>query len=132
VRPGGVFIVSRGGRNRSAWLQAVTEHFFSEAGNPPWPPGADSIEAVDAHMRDLGVDERPLPDLGLQTLVSVEQVIANLEAGYWAACWGIDSETRVRAATRTREWARLEFGDLDDARHANWESSTWHAYDLPE
>ena len=132
VRPGGVFIASRGGANRPQWLQDVTGRFFREAGDPPWPPGASTIEEVDEQMRQLGVVPRSLPDLGLETSVSVEEAIANLEAGYWAACWSIDPGVRATAAARTREWARHEFGDLDASRHTAWESSTWHVYDLPE
>jgi SAM-dependent methyltransferase len=132
VRPGGVFLVSRGGRDRSPWVEKLTRHFFREAGDPPWPPGAASIDEVDAHMRELGIPARPLPDLGLESVVSVDQVIANMEAGYWAACWSLAPETRARAAAATREWATQEFGDIDAVRHAVWESSTWHAYDLGE
>jgi ubiquinone/menaquinone biosynthesis C-methylase UbiE len=132
VRAGGVFIASRGGRDRPQWLQAVNNYFFNEAGNPPWPPGANSIEDVDAHMRHLGVEPRALPSLGLETVVSIEQVIANLEAGYWSACWAIDPALRRVAAAKTRAWAVREFGDLSAVRHTTWESSTWHAYDLRE
>ena len=132
VRPGGVFIVSRGGRDRPAWLESVTSHFFRQAGDPPWPPGAATIDVVDAHMRELGVEAKPLPDLGLETEVSVEEVIGNLEAGYWAACWGIAPEVRANAAAATRAWATREFGDLSASRQTVWESSTWHAYRLPE
>ena len=132
VRPGGVMLVSRGGRNRSPWLEQVTRHFFVEAGDPPWPPGASSIDEVDALMRERGVEARPLPDIGLETLVSIEHVIGDMEAGYWAACWAITPEVRASAAAATRDWAREQFGDIDDARHAVWESSTWHAYELPK
>jgi ubiquinone/menaquinone biosynthesis C-methylase UbiE len=132
VRPGGVFLVSRGGRDRSPWLQEVTRHFFHEAGDPPWPPGAASIDDVDAAMREHGVTPRALPDLGLESTVSIEHVIGNMEEGYWAACWAIDPPIRAQAAAATRAWAKGRFGDIDAEQHAVWESSTWHAYDLPE
>ena len=132
VRPGGTFLVSRGGRDRSPWMQEVTRHFFIEAGDPPWPPGAASIDDVDSLMREQDVTVRPMPDLGLESLVSVEHVIGDMEAGYWAACWNITPAVRTRAAAATREWAAAKFGDLEEVRHAVWESSTWHAYDLPE
>jgi ubiquinone/menaquinone biosynthesis C-methylase UbiE len=132
IRPGGVLLVSRGGRDRAPWIQDITHHFFHEAGDPPWPPGAGSIDEVDAHMRDFGVGARALPDLGVESPVSAEQVIANMEAGYWAACWAIDPAVRARAAAATREWAAREFGDLTVAHHVVWETSTWHAYHLPE
>ena len=132
VRPGGVLLVSRGGRDRPAWLESVTRYFFREAGDPPWPPGAATIDEVDAHMRGLGIEAKPLPDLGVETEVSVEQAIGNLEAGYWAACWTIAPEERARAAAATRRWAASELGDLTASRHTVWESSTWHAYRLGE
>jgi SAM-dependent methyltransferase len=132
VRPGGVFLASRGGRDRPAWLETITRHFFIEAGDPPWPPGAASIDVVDAHLRELGIEAKPLPNLGIETEVSVDEVIRNLEAGYWSACWSIAPAVRARAAAATREWATGEFGDLKASRHTVWESSTWHAYLLPE
>ena len=132
VRPGGAFLVSRGGRDRPAWLESITRHFFVEAGDPPWPPGAASIDVVDGHMRELGVAARPLPNLGIETEVSVEDVIGNLEEGCWSACWSIAPEVRAEAAAATREWATREFGDISVSRHTIWESSTWHAYRLPE
>jgi SAM-dependent methyltransferase len=132
VRPGGVLLVSRGGRDRPAWVESITRYFFRQAGDPPWPPGAASIDVVDAHMRELGIGAKPLPDLGIETEVSVEEVIANLERGYWAACWSIAPEVRAAAAAATREWATREFGDITASRHTVWESSTWHAYRLGE
>jgi ubiquinone/menaquinone biosynthesis C-methylase UbiE len=132
VRPGGVFLVSRGGRDRPAWLESITRHFFRQAGDPPWPPGAATIDVVDSHMRELRAEVKPLPDLGIATEVSVEKVIGNMEAGYWSACWNIAPAMRAKAAAATREWARREFGDLSASRHTVWESSTWHAYRLPE
>ena len=132
TRPGGVFIASRGGAGRPMWLENLIGHFFHECGDPPWPPGAASIEVVDDHLRQFGVTPRPLPDLGLETTVSIEHVIEDMERGYWAACWGIDPEKRRGAARNTREWASREFGDITVVRHNSWESSTWHAYDLPE
>ncbi|HKC18532.1 MAG TPA: class I SAM-dependent methyltransferase [Candidatus Dormibacteraeota bacterium] len=132
VRPGGVLLVARGGRDRSPWVEQVSRRFFQEAGDPPWPPGASSIDDVDAAMSEHGVTARPLPNLGLESVSSLEQVIHAMEAGYWAACWAIDPAVRTRAASATREWARRELGDLDAERRGIWESSTWHAYDLPE
>ena len=132
VRPGGVFLVSRGGRDRPAWLESVTSYFFRQAGDPPWPPGAATIDVVDAHMREVGIKAKPLPHLGIETEVSVEEVIGNMEAGYWSACWSLSPELRAKAAAATREWATQEFGYLRASRHTVWESSTWHAYRLPE
>lgn len=132
VRPGGTFLVSRGGRDRTAWLESITSYFFRQAGDPPWPPGAASIDVVDAHMREFGMAATALPDLGIETNVTVEEVIGNMEAGYWAACWGIAPEVRAKAAAATREWAARELGDIGAGRQTIWESSTWHSYVLGE
>ena len=132
VRPGGTLLVSRGGRDRPAWLDSITSYFFRQAGDPPWPPGAASIEVVDAHLLGNGIVATPLPDVGIETEITIDEVIGNLQAGYWAACWSIAPEVRAKAATATREWALREFGDISASRHALWESSTWHAYELPE
>jgi ubiquinone/menaquinone biosynthesis C-methylase UbiE len=44
LRPGGVLVACRGGRQLSGWERMVNRHFFVEAGDPPWPPGVDRIE----------------------------------------------------------------------------------------
>jgi hypothetical protein len=51
LRPDGVFIATRGGRSRTSWHDAVRKYFFKEAGDPPWPPGLDTIDELDANMR---------------------------------------------------------------------------------
>jgi ubiquinone/menaquinone biosynthesis C-methylase UbiE len=132
IRPGGRFLVARGGADRPAWLDSMTRYFFHQAGDPHWPPGAATIEVVDAHMRELGIEPAPLPNVGIETEVTVDKVIGDMEAGYWAACWSIAPVVRTRAAAATREWAARELGDVTSTRRTVWESSTWHAYDLPE
>lgn len=131
LRPDGVFIATRGGRSRTSWHDAVRKHFFSEAGDPPWPPGLDTIEELDAYMRIQGLQVEALPDLVTEDSISVNQLLDLLESGYWSACWSIDDETRRRAAGATREWARATFGDLDLERETI-ESTRWHAYRLGE
>ena len=84
---------------------------------------------LDAHMRDLGLDVVELPDIGEQSSTSVEQVLANLEAGYWSACWGIDPQTRRDASLKTRAWAERELGDVGELREA-YEYEVWRAYRL--
>jgi ubiquinone/menaquinone biosynthesis C-methylase UbiE len=127
VRGEGVLIATRGGRAGQRWHGEVRRHFFEQAGDPSWPPGVDSIEELDDHMRSLGLDVEALPDLVTRDSMSVNQVVEILEAGYLSACWGIEEETRRRAAAATREWARERFGDLDLERDAV-ESMHWRAY----
>lgn len=132
VRPGGTLLVSRGGRDRPAWLESITSYFFREAGDPPWPPGAASVEVVDAYLLQHGIVARPVPDVGIETEITIDETIGNMQAGYWAACWSIAPDVRAKAAAATREWASRQFGDLSASRHTIWESSTWHAYELPQ
>lgn len=132
TRPGGVFLASRGGADRPQWYQDVVGHFFHECRDPPWPPGAASIEVVDSHMQQLAATPRSLQNLGLETSVSIDHVIGDMERGSWAACWTIEPDVLREAARRTREWAQRDFGDITAVRYTSWESSTWHAYDLPE
>jgi ubiquinone/menaquinone biosynthesis C-methylase UbiE len=129
VRPDGIILASRGAGPPTDWGRKVTRRFFVEAGDPSWPPGVDRIEQVDEHMRSLGVRVRALPVLSTESKVSIADVIAHLEAGYASACWSLDVATRKAAATATREWAAVEFGDLDEPRQSV-NSSVWHAYDL--
>jgi len=127
LRPEGVLVAMRGGRSRSRWYDEVRRRFFNEAGDPPWPPGLDTIEELDAHVRSLGLEVHALPDLVTEVSISVNQLLALLEAGYWSACWNIDEKTRHRAASATREWARDKLGDVDQERETT-ESMRWHAY----
>jgi SAM-dependent methyltransferase len=133
LRPGGVIVASRGGREEGehGWMQSVRRRFFEEAAAGHWPPGASSIEQVDHHMLGLGATMRDLPLPAHETERTVNEVIANLEAGYWSACWELDEATRTRAAAATREWAGTAIGDLD-ARRPAVQRSVWHLYELGE
>ena len=130
VRPAGVVLASRGRRSDTGWAHQVSERFFVEAGNPAWPPGASTIELVDQHMHSLGVGVRELPELSVPGLGSINELLANLEAGYWSACWKLDEPSRIRAAQAVRKWAGADLGDLDAARPTR-ESSVWRTYTMP-
>lgn len=125
--PGGVLLANRGARDRPGWRHDLVNKFFAEAGNRPWPPGLDRIEDLDEYMRSRKIAIRELPTIPFEAVVSVNEVLDNLEAGYWSACWELDEETRRRAATVTREWARRELGRLDVPR-PSVETVVWHAY----
>jgi ubiquinone/menaquinone biosynthesis C-methylase UbiE len=127
LRPGGVLLANRGARDRPGWRHDLVDKFFAEAGNRPWPPGLDRIEDLDEYMRSREITIRELPTIPFEAVVSVNEVLDNLEAGYWSACWELDEETRRRAAAVTREWARRELGRLDVPR-PSVETVVWHAY----
>lgn len=130
IRPSGTVFASRGRRADSGWAFQVSRRFFVEVGDPPWPPGASTIEEVDDHMRARGAAVRELVELSQDRSDTINGLLANLEAGYWSACWSIDGAERVRAAASVREWAEEAIGDLDEDR-PSVESSVWRAYSLP-
>jgi hypothetical protein len=81
-------------------------------------------------MQSRGAVVRTLPELHIDGSSSIGMLINNLEAGYWSGCWNVDQATRTRAAEATRQWARHEFGDIDEERPSE-DSSVWHAYVAP-
>jgi ubiquinone/menaquinone biosynthesis C-methylase UbiE len=130
LSPGAVILATRGAGPATDWVREVRRRFFVEGGDPPWPPGVDRIEELDEHMRSLGIDTRALPALATDGELSIETFIANLEAGYFSACWSLAEPTRRQAATATRQWAATHLGDLDTPRPIS-QSSVWHAYVAP-
>lgn len=130
VAPGGVILASRAAGIRSEWQRAVRHHFYAEAGNPPWPPGIDTIEELDADMRSRGAAVREIEDVTGEGSSTISALLSALDKGIWSACWFIDEETRHRAVNATREWARRELGDLDAPRPTS-HGSDWRAYVLP-
>lgn len=130
VAPGGVFLASRGADSGAGWNRDVRRRFFAEAGNPPWPPGIDRIQSLDAEMRARGAEVRAIEDVRSEGSTTISAVIAGLEQGIYSACWSLTEETRRQAAEATRAWARHELGDLDAPRAAAHHSD-WRAYRLP-
>lgn len=130
VVSGGVILASRSADHRAEWSRRVRRHFFAEAGNPPWPPGIDTIEDLDREMEERRVAVRKIEDVRRENVSTISWLLAALEKGIWSACWSIDAETRRRAAAATREWAKHELGDLDEPR-ATSHRSDWRAYVVP-
>jgi len=130
VVPGGVLLASKGAELRVEWQVKIRRRFFAEAGDPPWPPGIDTMQELDQEMRGRGATVREVEDARREGAYSIAELLAALEQGIYAACWSIDEETRRRAGAATGEWARHEFGDLDAPRPSS-HSSDWRAYLLP-
>jgi ubiquinone/menaquinone biosynthesis C-methylase UbiE len=131
VGPGGVLLISRGADPAHEWNLAVRRRFFTEAGDPPWLPGMRRMDEADAEMRLRGAEVRVLEDVWNESTMSIEDLLAAMEQGIWAACWAIDDDTRRKAAAATREWARGQFGDLEAPR-PHRQHSDWRAYRLAE
>jgi SAM-dependent methyltransferase len=130
VVPGGVFLASKGAELRVEWQVKVRRRFFAEAGDPPWPPGIDTMQELDQEMRGRGATVREVEDVRSEGTASISELLNALEKGIYAACWSIDPDTRRLAGGATRDWAVKEFGDLDVPRRT-WHSSDWRAYVLP-
>lgn len=128
VRPGGVLLVDVGGRDQGAWTDMVWA-FRDSAGVTNWPPGAQDYEEVDGTMAALGARPRSLEPIIENTEARISDSISLLEQGVFSVSFGLDQETRRRAAERTREWARSKFGDIDEKRRLEF-VHTWRAYDL--
>ncbi|MEO8744376.1 MAG: class I SAM-dependent methyltransferase [Candidatus Dormiibacterota bacterium] len=129
LKPGGLIFAARGGRRPDEWARELIRRFYAEAGESPGVPGADKIEEVDEHMLARGATVRELPTLSVETSSSVNDLLENLEAGYWSACWSLDEATRKRAAIVARAWAEAALGDLDEQRPHS-ELTIWHTYEL--
>jgi SAM-dependent methyltransferase len=131
VRPGGLVLASRGGRNfGSDWWHELRRRFFAVAGSAGRPPGLDRIEELDEEMVARGVAVTHLPAISDSSSASVNDLIRMMEEGIWSACWSIDEDTRRRAAAVTKEWAADKLGDLDAPRLLG-EELAWRSYRLP-
>lgn len=131
VRPGGVILSSRGGRDRSPVLRDVRAHFRAEVGLGTRHPGADyGTDDVEDALRELGARERDLPRVAASRTTTVGALIDGLAAGHWSWTWGVPDATLRRAGEATRAWTRAEHGPLDVAVRVENEV-VWRAFDLP-
>jgi ubiquinone/menaquinone biosynthesis C-methylase UbiE len=130
VRPGGVFLSSRGGRDRGGVLAAVRAEFQARL-------GADAVHIGAAHasgdvedaLVGLGARERPLPPVRATHTMAVGTIIDSLEAGQWSWAWGVPELRLHEAGRHTREWARSTFGPLEEPITVESEVR-WRAFDL--
>lgn len=131
ARPGGLFLSSRGGREREGPPAQVRAEFQASLGTEATHIGAahGNREVEDA-LVELGAMERRLPAVPATITVALGTMIDSLEAGQWSWSWGLP-EARLRAAgEHTREWARARFGPLDEPLTIEADVH-WTAFDLP-
>jgi SAM-dependent methyltransferase len=130
VRPGGLLLSSRGGRDREGVLAEVRAEFQSCL-------GADAVHLGAAHgsrdledvLAGLGAQERPLPVVRATKTLAVGTMIDSLEAGQWSWSWGLPDRRLKEAGRHTREWARSRFGPLEEPVTVESEVR-WQAFDL--
>jgi SAM-dependent methyltransferase len=129
IRPGGVVLVDPGGWGRG-WWREVQERFCAEAGIPSAFPGLNHAEELDGAMADRRAGLRLLKPIDHRTHATIEERLGHLEQGLFSFTWGLDDETRTRAARATRRWAERTFGSLNERRRTGG-TVQWRAYDLP-
>lgn len=131
VRPGGVFLSSRGGRDREGAIAQVRAEFQASLGAEATHIGAaHGSREVEDTLAGLGAQERRLPAVRATRTAPLGTMIDSLEAGQWSWSWGLP-EARLRAAAEhTREWARSRLGPLDEPVTIETEVR-WKAFDLP-
>jgi SAM-dependent methyltransferase len=130
VRPGGVILIDAGGPPGRGWTQRIDRRFQREAGVGRRFVGAQHGGEVEAGMRAMGFQPRPLTPVRISDVSTPSAAIQGLEAGRYSWTWGLSSAVRRRAARATREWAREWIGDLDRSRARRW-IIQWRAYDVP-
>lgn len=131
VRPGGVVLSSRGGRDREGVLTEVQQEFRSRLGAEAVHIGAaHGSDEVENALAGLGAQQRTLPVVRATQTVAVKTMIDSLEAGQWSWAWSIPEPRLLEAGRHTREWARSRFGPLEEPVTAESEVQ-WQAFDLP-
>jgi SAM-dependent methyltransferase len=129
IEPGGRICLEVGNWGHDGWL-AIQEHLATEAGIPRRFPGVNSPEEVDAEFEARGATVRIL-DVVLDTKsFTYLELIESFASGQWSWTWAADADTLKAAGERTKVWAAVELGDLNDTIEHQLESS-WRTYDLP-
>ncbi|HSO97169.1 MAG TPA: class I SAM-dependent methyltransferase [Acidimicrobiia bacterium] len=130
VRPGGVVLSSRGGRDLEGPLAAATVEFQACIGSDARHIGATHAGSeVEDAMADLGAEQRVLPVVRDTRTTTVGTMIKSLEAGQWSWAWGVPPARLHEAAEHTREWAGAQIGPLD-APVVVESQIDWKAFDL--
>ncbi len=130
VRPGGVLLSSRGGRDRDGVLGQVRAEFQGRLGVEAVNVGvAHASREVEDTLAEMGARERRLPPVRATRTTTVGSLIDSLEAGQWSWSWGLAGDRLREAGHSTREWARSRFGPLEEPVAVEVEVR-WTAFDL--
>ena len=115
VRPGGIVLVDLGD-NPSEVGRTINREFARHSGQDRPRPGVTDPAALDAAMADVGAPLARTRAVPFTHRYTVGDDLARLESNQFSSTWGLDDDTRARAAAATREWAEQQFGDLDEHR----------------
>lgn len=107
----------------------LRECFMASAATPRLHVGVQGFDELDAAFVAAGAAPRGLPALRERREVTPAEVIDRLERGEFSYTWPMDDGLRRRAADRAREWARQEYGSLEEPRSVE-RAIVWRAYDL--
>jgi SAM-dependent methyltransferase len=130
VSSGGRILITEGGPICGLNIpNQITRRFREISGVTGWPRGPVEIGELDAEMSRHGASGRTLPTVSETRTETIEAHISALEAGFFSVSWDLTDEQRLEAAGQVREWARTEFGDLDEPRKIET-PHVWKAYDF--
>lgn len=127
VVPGGVVLACLTGAGTDPL--GLRARFMDAAGTPRRHAGVGGFEQLDAAFVAGGATPRELPVVTERRAVAPGEVIARLERGEFSYTWAMDEALRHRAAHGAREWARREYGSLEEPRSVE-RAIVWRAYDL--
>lgn len=124
----GVLLIDVGSEKRSITTR-LTWRFREIAGVTDWPRGAKDPRQVEEVFAEMGIAGRSLEPIRDVAYLALEDHIAQLEQGIFSVTWGVDAQTRRRAADELREWAEEECGSITE-RLPIETTHVWHAFDL--
>jgi ubiquinone/menaquinone biosynthesis C-methylase UbiE len=120
MRPGGSIVIGSGAADGIAdpVPQQVGDAFQRAAGIERRFPGLLSTEmpSFDEVTDSLGWSFRLLPEVQDVQERTIEELIAELEAGTWSWTWDMTEEERRHAAALTRDQMREAYGDIEAPR----------------
>lgn len=108
LRPRGLLLVDAGHGEGNP----VERRFSEAAGTSFRHPGLRSAAELRQEAELHGARAEPAIEVPVVHELRLADYIDQLEAGLFSRCWGLDTETRRRAAAVTREWARESLGDI--------------------
>ena len=127
VRPEGRFVVSI--TDYTGLYHDLQERFLHAAGDLPIAVGLrpDDPASLDGAMAELGATGRLLPVVRGRRTLTIWAFLRNMERGLYTWTWAADHETRHRAVSEVRRWAKAEFGDLHRPVEAEF-AIEWRSY----
>ncbi len=130
VRPGGILLVSP----PWAWdcpISGKLRRFFAkQAGLAAPVPGLQNLEELDEWMGRRGIKGEELLRLSFTYRSSLADIISALERREHAWVWPIPDEAMEPALAATRQWAKDQFGSLEEVRDLVT-PLRWRKYRIP-